>query len=46
MRLRCAGAIAYRDDNGVERRTGFSRLRNAVTAKWDEDPDPEYEYAD
>ena len=46
MRLRCEGTLVYKDDNGMERRTGFSRLRNAVSEKWEVDPDPEYEYAD
>lgn len=45
MRLRCEGTIIYMDENQVERRTGFSRLRNANTEKWEVDPDPEYEFA-
>ena len=46
MRLRCEGTILYADDNGVVRRTAFSRLRNASTEKWEIDPNPEFEYAD
>ena len=45
MRLRCEGTLVYKDENGMERRTGFSRLRNAVTEKWEVDTDPEFEYA-
>jgi len=46
MRLRCEGTIVYTDLNGIDRHTGFSRLRNASTKKWDVDTDPEYEYQD
>jgi len=46
MRLRCEGTIAYTDDCGVMRNTGFSRLRDASTQKWEIDTNPEFEYAD
>lgn len=41
----CMGTIAYRDELGTRRETGFCHRFDAVTERWCTAQSPEYEYA-
>jgi hypothetical protein len=41
----CVGDIEYRDDHGLQRKTGFCRRWNPSTKNWDREKNEEYDYA-
>jgi hypothetical protein len=45
LHLRCVGYVLYADDGGSQRRSGFSRIYDPRTRRWDREENPDYEYS-
>jgi CRISPR/Cas system CSM-associated protein Csm3 (group 7 of RAMP superfamily) len=41
----CIGYIAYRDQNNINRVTGFCRKWNVITKNWDREKNHDWEYS-